>query len=110
VSIEQGEIMQNIILEGVQVSKKLSAPMSTRVPIEVQELVDELAGGARAKWIREAIELKLEVELGQSSIAELKKSTNTMNSNEYINFFKSIFSVFLANKKPDVAGRAFRVH
>lgn len=46
--------------------------MSTRVPIEVQELVDELADGARAKWIREAIELKLEVDLGQSSIEELK--------------------------------------
>lgn len=51
--------------------------MSTRVPVEVQELVDELVGSherGRAKWIREAINLKLEVDLGQSSIDELKKS------------------------------------
>lgn len=109
-SIEQGEIMQNINLEGMKISKKLLAPMSTRVPIEVQVLVDELADGARAKWIREAIELKLEVDLGQSSIEELKKSKNTMNSNEYTNFFKSIFSLFQISKKPDVRDRAFSVH
>ncbi len=84
--------------------------MSTRVPIEVQELVDELAGGARAKWIREAIELKLEVDLGQSSIDELKKSKNTTNSSEYLNVFKSIFSLFQTNKKPDVRDRALGVH
>ncbi|PHM80951.1 hypothetical protein, partial [Acinetobacter baumannii] len=75
--------MQNINMH-LKTSKKLLAPMSTRVPIEVQELVDELAGGARAKWIREAIELKLEVDLGQSSIDELKKSKNTTNSSEYL--------------------------
>lgn len=36
-------------------SKKLLVPMSTRVPVEVQELVDELVGSherGRAKWIR----------------------------------------------------------
>lgn len=84
--------------------------MSTRVPIEVQELVDELAGGARAKWIREAIELKLEVDLGQSSIEELKKSKNTVNSSEYLSVFKSIFSLFQTSKKPDVRDRALSVH
>ncbi|GAA5560718.1 hypothetical protein Asch02_02229 [Acinetobacter schindleri] len=102
--------MQNINLEGMQISKKLLAPMSTRVPIEVQELVDELADGARAKWIREAIELKLEVDLGHSSIEELKKSKNTTNSNEYMNFFKGIFSLFQISKKPDVRDRALSVH
>ncbi|HCA5068488.1 hypothetical protein RAN67_02250 [Acinetobacter baumannii] len=101
--------MQNINMH-LKTSKKLLAPMSTRVPIEVQELVDELAGGARAKWIREAIELKLEVDLGQSSIDELKKSKNTTNSSEYLNVFKSIFSLFQTNKKPDVRDRALGVH
>ncbi|WP_151799032.1 hypothetical protein [Acinetobacter calcoaceticus] len=101
--------MQNLNTH-LKARRKLLAPMSTRVPIEVQELVDELACGARAKWIREAIELKLEVDLGQSSVEELKKSKNTTHSIEYMNFFKSIFSVFQTSKKPDVAGRAFRVH
>ncbi|EMP8705092.1 hypothetical protein APC42_17840 [Acinetobacter pittii] len=101
--------MQNLNTHS-KTSKKLLAPMSTRVPIEVQELVDELAGGARAKWIREAIELKIEVDLGQSSIEELKKSKNTMHSIEYMSFFKSIFSVFQTNKKPDVRDRALSVH
>lgn len=101
--------MQNTNVQ-LKTSKKLLAPMSTRVPIEVQELVDELAGGARAKWIREAIELKLEVDLGQSSIDELKKSKNTVNASEYLNVFKSIFSLFQTNKKPDVRDRALGVH
>ncbi|MDC4544944.1 hypothetical protein ACT4WX_15830 [Acinetobacter baumannii] len=94
-------------------SKKLLVPMSTRVPVEVQELVDELVGSherGRAKWIREAINLKLEVDLGQSSIDELKKSKNTTNSSEYLNVFKSIFSIFQTNKKPDVRDRALGVH
>lgn len=87
--------------------------MSTRVPVEVQELVDELVGSherGRAKWIREAINLKLEVDLGQSSIDELKKSKNTMNSSEYLSVFKSIFSLFHTSKKPDVRDRALGVH
>ncbi len=84
--------------------------ISTRVPPEVKDLVDELAkaeGRTRGGWIREAIELKIEIESGQSSIEELKKSKNTMYSGEYRNVFKSIFSMFQISKKPEVAIRAF---
>lgn len=113
VSIEVGENMQNINLDGMQISNKLLVNLSTRVPEEVQVLVDDVAksnGLDRAKWMREAIRLKLEVDLNQSSISETKYSTNTTNSNEYINFFKSIFSFFQTNKKPDVRDRALSVH
>ncbi len=92
--------MQNI-------KPKLLEPLTTRVPIEVRQLVDDLAEGNRAKWIREAIELKIEVDLGQSSIEELKKSKNTTYSSEYRNVFKNLFSVFQISKKPEVAIRAF---
>lgn len=81
--------------------------MTTRVPVEVRQLVDDLAEGNRAKWIREAIELKIEVDLGQSSIKELRKSKNTTYSSEYRNVFKNLFSVFQISKKPEVAIRAF---
>lgn len=113
ISIEKGEIMQNINLEGVQISNKLLVNLSTRVPEEVQVLVDDVAksnGLDRAKWMREAIRLKLEVDLNQSSSNESKFSTNTTNSNEYLNFFRSIFSLFQTSKKPDVRDRALSVH
>ena len=45
-------------------SKKLLAPMSTRVPLEVQEIIDTLAesqGSDRAKWLRDAIDKKIEL-------------------------------------------------
>ncbi|MFW2055777.1 hypothetical protein GPS47_14105 [Acinetobacter haemolyticus] len=91
--------MQNI-------KPKLLEPLTTRVPLEVRQLVDDLAEGNRAKWIREAIELKIEVDLGQSSIEELRKSKNTQYSSEYRNVFKNLFSVFQISKKPEVAIRA----
>lgn len=91
--------MQNI-------KPKLLEPLTTRVPVEVRQLVDDLAEGNRAKWIREAIELKIEVDLGQSSIEELRKSKNTQYSSEYRNVFKNLFSVFQISKKPEVAIRA----
>lgn len=87
--------------------------VSTRVPFDIKQLVDDLAkteGSDRAKWIREAIDLKLQIDLGQSSIELLKKSKNTGYSSEYVNVFKSIFSVFQISKKPDVRDRAFSVH
>ncbi|MHC3136244.1 hypothetical protein ACWPO0_10270 [Acinetobacter nosocomialis] len=105
--------MQNIHLEGVQISNKLLVNLSTRVPEEVQVLVDDVAksnGLDRAKWLRDAIKLKLEVDLNQSSTTSGKNSTNTTNSNEYMNFLKSIFSVFHTSKKPDVRDRALGVH
>ncbi|USX62978.1 hypothetical protein R3L13_05695 [Acinetobacter baumannii] len=108
--------MQNIHLEGVQISNKLLVNLSTRVPEEVQVLVDDVAksnGLDRAKWLRDAIKLKLEVDLNQSSTTSEKISTNTTNStnsSEYLNVFKSIFSLFQANKKPDVRDRALGVH
>lgn len=83
--------------------------VSTRVPFDIKQLVDDLAkteGSDRAKWIREAIDLKLQVDLGQSSTELLKKSKNTAYSSEYVNVFKSIFSVFQISKKPDVRDRA----
>ena len=91
----------------IKAGEKLLEPMTTRVPIEVKLLIDDLAEGNRAKWIREAIELKLEMELGQSSTQFLNGSKNTTYSSEYMNVFKSIFSVFQISKKPEVAIRAF---
>ncbi|ENX60703.1 hypothetical protein MMP64_12240 [Acinetobacter sp. ANC 5659] len=91
--------MQNI-------KPKLLEPLTTRVPIEIKQLVDDLADGNRAKWMREAIDLKLQIDLGQSSIELLKKSKNTKYSSEYMNVFKTIFSVFQISKKPEVAIRA----
>lgn len=113
ISIEKGETMQNINLEGMQISNKLLVNLSTRVPEEVQVLVDDVAksnGLDRAKWMREAIRLKLEFDLNQSSSNETKYTTNTTNSNEYLNVFKSFFSLFHSNKKPDVRDRALSVH
>jgi predicted DNA-binding protein len=69
------ECNENINFTIFSFSKKLLAPMSTRVPLEIQELVDDLAegqGSDRAKWLREAIDLKIELETGQSSIEALK--------------------------------------
>ena len=88
---------------------KLLVNISTRVDICTQELVDSVAeqnGLDRAKWMREAIDLKLQIDLGQSSVEELKKSKNTTYSNEYRNVFKNLFSVFQISKKPDVRDRA----
>ncbi|MCH7381301.1 hypothetical protein [Acinetobacter higginsii] len=92
--------MQNI-------KPKLLELMTTRVPVEVKQLVDDLADGNRAGWIREAIVLKLQVDLGQSSIEKLRKSKNTTYSSEYMNVFKNLFSVFHLSKKPDGQDRAF---
>ncbi|ENW20940.1 hypothetical protein [Acinetobacter haemolyticus] len=89
------------------VSEKLLEPMTTRVPVEVKQLVDDLAEGNRAKWLREAIDLKLQIDLGQSSIEKFKKTKNTAYSSEYRNVFKNLFSVFQISKKPEVAIRAF---
>lgn len=97
--------MQNLNAQ-IKASEKLLEPMTTRVPVEVKLLVDDLADGNRAKWIREAIELKIEVDLGQSLNEAKKKSKNTMNSSEYLNVFKNLFSVFQISKKPDVRDRA----
>ncbi len=92
---------------------KLLENMSTRVPVEVKQLIDDLAnsnGSDRAKWMREAIDLKLKVDLGISSTEELVETRNTTKSSEYINVFKNLRAFLHALKKPDVAGRAFRVH
>lgn len=91
-------------------SKKLLAPMSTRVPLEVQELVDDLAEGNRAKWLREAIDLKIELETGQSSTQLIKKSKNTKYSSVFTNVYKTVNTFFQSLKKPEVTIRAFRVH
>lgn len=88
---------------------KLLVNISTRVDTCTQELVDSVAeqnGLDRAKWMREAIDLKLQIDLGQSSVEELKKSKNTTYSSEYRNVFKNLFSVFQISKKPEVAIRA----
>ena len=82
-------------------SKKLLTPMSTRVPLEVQELIDNLAesqGSDRAKWLREAIDLKIEVETGQSSSERVKKSKNTKYSSVFKNVFKNL-KLFSSIKK-----------
>lgn len=97
--------MQNVNAQ-IKPSEKLLEPMTTRVPVEVKQLVDDLAEGNRAKWLREAIDLKLQIDLGQSSIEMCKKAKNTKYSSEYRNFIKSIFSVFQISKKPEVAIRA----
>lgn len=97
--------MQNLS-NAIKPGEKLLEPMTTRVPVEVKQLVDDLADGNRAKWLREAIDLKLQIDLGQSSIEKFKKAKNTTYSNEYRNFIKSIFSVFQISKKPEVAIRA----
>ncbi|WP_119054995.1 MULTISPECIES: hypothetical protein [Acinetobacter] len=94
----------------IKPGEKLLEPMTTRVPVEVKQLVDDLAEGNRAKWLREAIDLKLQIDLGQSSIEQFKKSKNTTYSSEYKNVFKSIFSVFQISKKPEIAVRALSVH
>ena len=91
------------------IKPKLLINISTRVDTCTQELVDSVAeqnGLDRAKWMREAIDLKLQIDLGQSSVEELKKSKNTTYSNEYRNVFKNLFSVFQISKKPDVRDRA----
>lgn len=75
--------------------------MSTRVPLEVQELIDNLAesqGSDRAKWLREAIDLKIEVETGQSSSERVKKSKNTKYSSVFKNVFKNL-KLFSSIKK-----------
>ncbi|OTG58628.1 hypothetical protein B9T36_09740 [Acinetobacter sp. ANC 4204] len=90
-------------------SKKLLAPMSTRVPLEVQEIIDTLAesqGSDRAKWLRDAIDMKIELETGQSSSEHIEKSKNT----KYSSVFRKVFTFFQALKKPDVAGRASSIH
>lgn len=88
-------------------------PVCTRVPVEMRQLVDELAGSKgsdRAKWVREAIQEKIRNDLGQSSIEMVGKSKNTVSTNEYMNVFKNLFSFIKSIKKPDVAGQAFCVH
>ncbi|MCH7290988.1 ribbon-helix-helix domain-containing protein [Acinetobacter sp. ANC 3926] len=100
--------MQNLS-NAIKPGEKLLESISTRVPPEIKDLVDELAkaeGSTRGGWIREAIELKLEIESGQSSVEMFKKAKNTTYSSEYRNFLKSIFSVFQISKKPEVAIRA----
>lgn len=98
--------MQNINFPILSFSRKLLAPMSTRVPLEVQELVDDLADGNRAKWLREAIEEKIELETGQSLSEHVKKSKNTT----FTSVFQKVFNFFHPLKKPDIAGRASDVH
>ncbi|NNP68413.1 hypothetical protein [Acinetobacter sp. Ac_5812] len=97
--------MQNVNLQ-IRSGEKLLEPMSTRVPVEVKQLIDDLAEGNRAQWLREAIDLKLQIDLGQSSIEMFKKAKNTTYSSEYMSVFKTIFSVFQISKKPEVAIRA----
>lgn len=95
------------------IKPKLLINISTRVDTCTQELVDSVAeqnGLNRAKWMREAIDLKLQIDLGQSSVEELKKSKNTTYSSEYRNVFKNLLSVFQISKKPEIAARAFSVH
>jgi len=98
--------MQNLN-STIKPGEKLLEPMTTRVPVEVKQLVDDLAEGNRAKWLREAIDLKLQIDLGQSSIEMFKNAKNTKYSSEYMNLIKSIFSVFQISKKPEVSIRAF---
>lgn len=93
--------MQKITFPIFSFSRKLLAPMSTRVPLEVQELVDDLAesqGSDRAKWLREAIDLKIEMETGQSSSVHVQKSKNTTSTNVFKSVFKSL-NIFSSTKK-----------
>ncbi|MBJ8476606.1 hypothetical protein [Acinetobacter bereziniae] len=86
----------------ISFSKKLLAPMSTRVPIEVQEVIDHLAesqGIDRAKFLREAIDLKIEVETGQSSAEHVKKSKNTTYTSVFKNVFKDLSTFIKTLKK-----------
>ena len=94
-------------------SKKLLAPMSTRVPLEVQEIIDTLAesqGSDRAKWLRDAIDLKIEVETGQSSSEHVKKSKNTTSTSVFKNVCRNLKSFWQALKKPDGQDRASSIH
>ncbi len=94
-------------------SKKLLAPMSTRVPLEVQEIIDTLAesqGSDRAKWLRDAIDKKIELETGQSSSAHIEKSKNTKYSSVFTNVFKKFNTFLKALKKPDGLDRASSIH
>lgn len=97
-------------MQHIDFSTKLFSSVSTRVPVEIKDLVDDLAEANksdRAKWIREAIELKLSIDLGKSSTELFKNSKNTSYSSEYINVFKNLFSFLPISKKPDVRNRAF---
>ncbi|AUX87026.1 hypothetical protein C3F34_13955 [Acinetobacter sp. ACNIH2] len=94
-------------------SKKLLAPMSTRVPLEVQEIIDTLAesqGSDRAKWLRDAIDKKIELETGQSSSEHLEKSKNTKYPSVFTNVFKKFNTFLKALKKPDGLDRASSIH
>ena len=94
-------------------SKKLLAPMSTRVPLEVQEIIDTLAenqGSDRAKWLRDAIDLKIEVETGQSSSEHVEKSKNTTSTSVFKNVCRNLKSFWQALKKPDGQDRASNIH
>lgn len=82
--------------------------MSTRVPLEVQEVFDKLAesqGCDRAKLLREAIDLKIAVETGQSSSEHVKKAKNTSYSSVFKNVFKKLVLI-LNIKKPDLLHQA----
>lgn len=99
--------MQTKIL--IVFSRKLLAPLSTRVPLEVQEIIDTLAesqGSDRAKWLRDAIDLKIEVETGQSSSVHIKKSKNTTSTSVFKNVCRNLKSFWQALKKPDGSDRA----
>ena len=94
-------------------SKKLLAPMSTRVPLEVQEIIDELAtsqGSDRAKWLRDAIDKKIELETGQSSSEHIEKSKNTTSTSVFMNVCRNLKSFWQALKKPDGQDRASSIH
>lgn len=87
--------------------------MSTRVPLEVQEMIDTLAesqGSDRAKWLRDAIDLKIEVETGQSSSEQVKKSKNTTSTSVFKNVCRNLKSFWQALKKPDGQDRASSIH
>ena len=87
--------------------------MSTRVPLEVQEIIDDLAmsqGSDRAKWLRDAIDKKIELETGQSSSVHVQKSKNTTSTSVFMNVCRNLKSFWHALKKPDVAGRASSIH
>ncbi len=75
--------------------------MSTRVPLEVQEIIDTLAesqGSDRAKWLRDAIDKKIELETVQSSSEHGEKAKDTEYSSVFKNVFKNI-KLFLSIKK-----------
>ena len=75
--------------------------MSTRVPLEVQEIIDTLAisqGSDRAKWLRDAIDKKIELETGQSSSVHVQKSKNTTSTSVFKSVFKSL-NIFSSTKK-----------